>query len=55
MDVADISPTKSLKLYMEKGEKWGRRCGLAEMKALTGEERNELGKLAIVALEQGWE
>jgi hypothetical protein len=54
MEKKPLSDLGALRQYMEKG-KWGRKVELSELKALDGDERKELGRLAKVALEKGWE
>ena len=51
----ELKPTSALKQYMQSGKKWGKPCKLEELKALTAEERTELGLLALEAIKQGWE
>ena len=50
----ELKPATVLKQYVESG-KWGRPCKLEELKALSSEERTELGKLAIIAIRENWE
>lgn len=48
-----MTPAKAIKTYFE--QDGGRRVDLAEMKSLSREERNELGKLACEALGETFE
>jgi len=51
--ITSMTPAKAIKTYFE--QDGGRRVDLAEMKSLSREERNELGKLACEALGETFE
>lgn len=50
----ELSPLAALRQYMQAGKN-GRKVTMNELKAIPPDERHEMGKLALIAIKEGWD